>query len=56
MAISVIGGLITSTLLSLIVIPAAFTVLDDLGGWMQRKLGRGGTAHAPASGESAKIA
>ena len=34
MAISVIGGLITSTLLSLIVIPAAFTVLDDLGGWL----------------------
>ncbi len=34
MAIAVIGGLITSTLLSLIVIPAAFTVLDDLGGWL----------------------
>ena len=46
MAISVIGGLITSTLLSLIVIPAAFTVLDDLGGWMQRKLRRSG-AKAP---------
>ncbi|WP_409975895.1 efflux RND transporter permease subunit [Xanthomonas graminis] len=30
MAIAVIGGLITSTLLSLIVIPAAFTVVDDL--------------------------
>jgi hypothetical protein len=36
----VIGGLVTSTLLSLLVIPAAFTVLDDLGGWMARKLGR----------------
>jgi len=33
----VIGGLITSTLLSLIVIPAAFTVMDDLGEWMSRK-------------------
>jgi AcrR family transcriptional regulator len=31
MAIAVIGGLIASTLLSLIVIPAAFTVVDDLG-------------------------
>jgi multidrug efflux pump subunit AcrB len=40
MAIAVIGGLVTSTLLSLLVIPAAFTVLDDLGGWMARKLGR----------------
>ena len=37
MAISVIGGLITSTLLSLIVIPAAFTVLDDLGEWVKRR-------------------
>ncbi|MDL5364269.1 efflux RND transporter permease subunit [Xanthomonas sp. NCPPB 2654] len=40
MAIAVIGGLITSTLLSLIVIPAAFTVLDDLGEWMTRRLRR----------------
>jgi multidrug efflux pump subunit AcrB len=37
MAIAVIGGLITSTLLSLIVIPAAFTVVDDVGEWMSRK-------------------
>jgi multidrug efflux pump subunit AcrB len=37
MAISVIGGLITSTLMSLIVIPAAFTVLDDLGEWIKRR-------------------
>ncbi|MET0288320.1 MAG: efflux RND transporter permease subunit, partial [Pseudoxanthomonas sp.] len=40
MAIAVIGGLITSTLLSLIVIPAAFTVLDDLGEWMTRRFRR----------------
>jgi multidrug efflux pump subunit AcrB len=40
MAVSVIGGLITSTLLSLLVIPAAFTVLDDLGTWFSRKLHR----------------
>jgi multidrug efflux pump subunit AcrB len=30
MAIAVVGGLVTSTLLSLIVIPAVFTVFDDL--------------------------
>ena len=29
-AVAVIGGLVTSTLLSLIVIPAAYTVIDDL--------------------------
>ena len=40
MAIAVIGGLVTSTLLSLLVIPAAFTVLDDLGGWMARRFHR----------------
>lgn len=40
MAIAVIGGLITSTLLSLIVIPAAFTVMDDLGEWLSRKFRR----------------
>jgi multidrug efflux pump subunit AcrB len=40
MAIAVIGGLITSTLLSLIVIPAAFTVVDDAGDWLSRKLRR----------------
>jgi len=41
MAVSVIGGLFTSTLLSLIVIPAAYTVVDDLGQWLRRKLRRG---------------
>jgi multidrug efflux pump subunit AcrB len=37
MAIAVIGGLITSTLLSLIVVPAAYTALDDLGNKFRRK-------------------
>ena len=40
MAVAVIGGLITSTFLSLLVIPAVFTAVDDLGAWLQRKLGR----------------
>jgi multidrug efflux pump subunit AcrB len=31
MAVAIIGGLITSTLLSLIVIPVAYTLVDDLG-------------------------
>ena len=39
MAITVIGGLITSTLLSLLVVPAAFTYVDDLEHWLARVLG-----------------
>ncbi len=50
MAISVIGGLITSTLLSLLVIPAAFTVLDDLGGWFARRFQRAPPAAPAGSG------
>ncbi len=32
MAVAVIGGLITSTLLTLILVPVVYTLLDDLGG------------------------
>jgi HAE1 family hydrophobic/amphiphilic exporter-1 len=33
MAFAVIGGLITSTLLTLVVVPVAYTFLDDFNGW-----------------------
>jgi multidrug efflux pump subunit AcrB len=36
MAIAVIGGLLTSTVLSLLVIPVVFTYLDDLAQWSAR--------------------
>ncbi|HEY8579080.1 MAG TPA: efflux RND transporter permease subunit, partial [Beijerinckiaceae bacterium] len=36
MAIGVIGGLVVSTLLSLIFVPAAFTLMDDLGRFFSR--------------------
>jgi multidrug efflux pump subunit AcrB len=36
MAIGVIGGLLTSTLLSLLVIPVVFTYVDDLLQWLAR--------------------
>jgi cell division protein ZapA (FtsZ GTPase activity inhibitor) len=36
MAIAVIGGLLTSTVLSLLVVPVVFTYLDDLGQWSGR--------------------
>ncbi|MFL6659240.1 MAG: efflux RND transporter permease subunit [Massilia sp.] len=40
MAIAVIGGLITSTLLSLLVVPAVFTYIDDLEHFIKRVLGK----------------
>ena len=40
MAVAVIGGLITSTFLSLLVIPAVFTGVDDVGLWFRRLIRR----------------
>jgi len=41
MAVAVLGGLVTSTLLSLLVIPVAFTYMDDVKEWVLRWSGRG---------------
>ncbi|HRD89994.1 MAG TPA: efflux RND transporter permease subunit [Accumulibacter sp.] len=41
MAIVVIGGLITSTFLSLLVIPVVYTCVDDGITWLRRRLRRG---------------
>jgi len=54
MAITVIGGLLTSTILTLIVVPVVYTLLDDLSGirvreWVPRL--RRGAARRPALGE-----
>lgn len=40
MSIAVIGGLITSTVLSLLVIPVVYTYIDDLEHWMRRQIAR----------------
>jgi len=40
MSVAVIGGLITSTVLSLLVVPVVFTWLDDLEHWIKRQAGR----------------
>jgi HAE1 family hydrophobic/amphiphilic exporter-1 len=40
MAIAVIGGLITSTGLTLVIIPAAFTLIDDIERWLGPKFGK----------------
>jgi HAE1 family hydrophobic/amphiphilic exporter-1 len=38
MARAVVGGLITSTLLTLIVVPVVYTVLDDVAVWLQGRI------------------
>jgi len=48
MARAVIGGLITSTLLTLFVVPVMYTYLDDLGRWAVSKL-------TPADGASHRV-
>ena len=40
MAIAVIGGLITSTGLTLVIVPAAFTLIDDIERWLAPRVGR----------------
>jgi hypothetical protein len=54
MAIAVIGGLLVSTVLSLVFVPAVFTFLDDLGRIVSRLLGRFvGPKDEPEEGEVA---
>ncbi len=57
MAIAVVGGLISSTLLSLLYIPAIFTIVDDISGWARRRLarmfaGQRVSPHDPAPGHA----
>jgi HAE1 family hydrophobic/amphiphilic exporter-1 len=40
MAIAVIGGLITSTVLSLVLVPVVYEFIDDLERWLTPRLGR----------------
>ncbi|UAJ08767.1 efflux RND transporter permease subunit [Glacieibacterium megasporae] len=39
MGVAVIGGITLSTILTLIIVPAAFTIADDLEKWMGRRMG-----------------
>jgi len=45
MARAVIGGLITSTILTLFVVPVVYTLLDDAAAWLARR-----RAHGPTGG------
>jgi multidrug efflux pump subunit AcrB len=53
MAIVVIGGLITSTSLSLLVVPVVFTFVDDGVQALQRLRRRGARAAGPAAPRAA---
>jgi hydrophobic/amphiphilic exporter-1 (mainly G- bacteria), HAE1 family len=50
MALVVIGGLVTSTLLSLVVVPVVYTLMDDAATWLARRVGRLGPAERIAAG------
>jgi multidrug efflux pump subunit AcrB len=50
MAIAVIGGLITSTALTLVIVPALFTIVDDIEQWLAPKFGRVLTSQPPPPG------
>ena len=40
MAVAVIGGLITSTLLSLVLVPVVYEMVDDFELWLKPKLAK----------------
>ena len=40
MSVAVVGGLITSTVLSLLVVPVVFVYIDDLEQWLKRMIGK----------------
>ncbi len=54
MAIAVVGGLISSTFLSLLFIPPIFTIIDDVAGFLRRRLGRmfAGQRDAPVGADA----
>jgi multidrug efflux pump subunit AcrB len=55
MAVAVIGGLLTSTFLSLLVVPVVFEKVDDIKEWAWRKY-RGARHHAPKAEPASKPA
>ena len=51
---AVIGGVITSSLLTLVVVPVIYCWLDDMGAWIQRKLTRAASAERPIAAAAPK--
>jgi multidrug efflux pump subunit AcrB len=55
MAVAVMGGLITSTALTLVVVPAVFTLIDDIERWIGPKFARILSARPPAAHPPAAV-
>jgi len=49
MARAVIGGLITSTMLTLLVVPVVYSLLDDFAGWLHRRWTNGAVTPTAAA-------
>ena len=45
---AVIGGVITSSLLTLVVVPVIYTYMDDLAAWAKRQFGKGDRTRSAA--------
>jgi HAE1 family hydrophobic/amphiphilic exporter-1 len=52
MAICVVGGLVTSTALTLIIVPVVFTYIDDFQNWVVRFLPKSETPDHASSDQS----
>jgi len=52
MAIAVIGGLITSTILTLIIVPVVFTYIDDFQNWLLNLFKKKNSQESSASEEA----
>ncbi len=50
MGMAVVGGMITSTFLTLLIIPVVYTLFSDFGAWMRRRFVRADTTPQPDSG------
>ncbi|MNT14658.1 hypothetical protein D3C72_1496730 [compost metagenome] len=46
---TVIGGIITSSILTLVVVPVIYTYLDDFGAWLRRLWQGKGAVPSPAA-------
>ena len=53
---AVIGGVITSSLLTLVVVPVIYTFIDDMTSWFARRRAARAAARAPAGGAALPVA
>ena len=56
MAIAVVGGLISSTFLSLLFIPPIFTIVDDIAGFFGRRMGKMFAGQRQVAGQPEAVA